>query len=96
MSQAKCWRCKKRMDQSFFDPGYKACKECREQTKQYLLSNAASIREKQKLYYEAHKQDIKQYQQDNEEHIKANKAEKKLSSMQLRGFTKWIKHSPTN
>ena len=76
MSQTKCWRCRNRMDQSFFDPGYKACKKCREHTIQYLLSNAVSIKEKQKQYYEAHKEHIKQYQEEHKEHIKAHKTEK--------------------
>ena len=76
MSQAKCWRCAKRKDESCFDPGYKCCKPCLEKRRTYKSANAAQIREKQKEHYEANKEHVKQNREDHKEHIKAYRTEK--------------------
>ena len=76
MYQFKCWQCRKEMDDSCFDPGYKACKPCVEKRRTYKSANAAHIRETQKQHYEAHKEENTQCREDHKEHIKAYRTEK--------------------
>ena len=76
MSQIKCWQCRKEMDDSCFDPGYKACRPCVEKRRTYKASKAEHFRAKHKEHYEANKEHVKQYQEDHKEHIKAYRTEK--------------------
>ena len=71
-----CWRCARRMDDSFFEPGHKSCKACLEKRRTYKATNADHIKQKNKEHYEAHKEEKIQYQEDHKEHIKAYRTEK--------------------
>ena len=76
MSQNKCCRCCKKLDQSAFEDCFKTCRECMIKRRAYKERNKQHVQEQSKEWYNNNKDAKAKYYLDNIEKFKAYKAEK--------------------